>query len=104
LDLPAIDDRPIDGVSLLNVMLGEESSRSKPIIFQSRGQASVSSNQFKLIRSNPNSSWQLFNLAVDPQELVDRSSDHPDLLNSMIRNYEQWLSSVQKSVKGADYR
>ena len=40
------------------------------------------------------SKWELFNLAEDPAELHDRSTEHPDLLNKLVAHWEQFYSET----------
>ena len=47
--------------------------------------------------------WSLYNLANDPREENDLSKEHPEVVSDLAAQMEKWLSSVNASLRGADY-
>ena len=78
LDIPEsyTKGRPIDGLSLLNVMSGAAKERSKPMFFGYRrlfkgidGQAIMIDNRYKLLhRATSGGGYELYNILEDPGE------------------------------------
>ena len=97
------DDRPIDGISLRSVFAGEQDLRSRPIGFQSRTQASLSADQYKIYRPKDQAPWELYDLLADPSEKDDIAGDHPEIIASMARYFESWKKSCARSDAGEDY-
>ena len=53
-----------------------------------------------LFRSN---TWELYDLIADPTEQTDIAAKHPEILNRMKAELEQWQQSVLRSHRGEDY-
>ena len=47
--------------------------------------------------------WELYDLAVDAAETIDRIEERPDEFQRLRRDLEAWLESVVRSLNGADY-
>lgn len=47
--------------------------------------------------------WELYNLAVDPQEATDLAKQEPERVQRMQNELEAWLASVARSLNGKDY-
>lgn len=57
------------------------------------------------IQSKPGQiSWELYDLAADPQETTDRVAQETKRLGEMRAQLDAWLKSVVRSLNGADYR
>ena len=48
-------------------------------------------------------SFELYNLADDPDEEKDLVAQHPDLVESMKSAFKDWQASVARSLNGRDY-
>ena len=87
----AVEDRPLDGISLLPLFAGEMKTRSKPISFESSGQLTLINNQYKIVRKETRGkrekpsdqlskldarSFMLFDLQADRAEERDVAVDH----------------------------
>ena len=93
-----------DGLSLAEVINGEDTRRTKPIGFRHTGRAAWLDNNYKLVTLKVESrEYQLFDLAADPQEKQDILTERPDVANRMIAEFEAWNASVERSRTGADY-
>lgn len=119
LDLLAIepvDDRPLDGISLVPLIEGTMTSRPRPIFFETPGQVAVSDNRYKIIRreragagragsggDESPEQFMLFDLLADPGEQHDLADEHPEIVSRMATALEQWRAGCRASRNGADY-
>ena len=97
IDLPT--DRKYDGISLLPLVEGKTSTRSKPIGFLNKyGKQAVWMGQdYKLI-CTPNSD-KLYNITKDPSEKNDLAESFPKIKADMKRELMQWKEGVLKELK-----
>lgn len=100
LELP---DRPYDGISLLPLIDGAMTERPEPIAFHSRSQQSLVSNRYKLYTSDAGASWELYDLIEDPGESRNLAADHPERVQNMVAELEEWRDSCRRSNDGKDY-
>lgn len=99
----SLDQQPIlDGVSLTEV-IGSDTvhQRNRPIGFQSRYKNNMmtawSDNRYKLVSKDDRVTFELYDLANDPYESYDISSAHPELVNKLKAELDDWLSSVNEA-------
>ncbi len=109
-----------DGVSLMPLLTGEiapEDWSDRTIILQGYPEAKpqirrcfmVRNQRYKLVQAYGNKfidnitdqripennfKYELFEIEKDPGEKYDISSQHPDLVRKMIRQYEDWFADV----------
>jgi len=96
--------QPLDGISLVPLLDGRMKERPSPIGFWARGGGLAwSDNRYKLIKSTSNQ-WELYDLTVDPSEKTDLAAKHPEIVNRMKAELENWQQSVQRSCRGEDYK
>ncbi len=99
----SLDPKPIlDGISLAEIIDSDnDSQRSRPIGFQSRYKKNMmtawSDNRYKLVSKDNRVTFELYDLINDPYERNDISSGHPELVNKMIAELDDWLSSVNEA-------
>lgn len=96
--------KPIDGISLMPLIEGKMSKRPKAMGFLNlqNGPAAWSDNQYKLI-SPKKGVWELYDLTRDISESNDIASEHPEVVNRMKGQLQEWQASVANSFKGLDY-
>ena len=101
---------PQDGTSLKPLFEKEIGKRESPIGFSFLGRSALVDNDYKIVRSGGKKGkgkrgldTQLYNLTSDPSESKDLSAAKPALAKAMGKRLDQWLGSVQASVRGADY-
>ena len=81
-ELPA--DRMLDGRNPLPVLTGKtEVSPHESFFFQFEEHAALRMGDWKIVRTNPGTPWQLFNLKDDISETMDKSSERSDLVEKM---------------------
>jgi arylsulfatase len=67
------------------------------------GPSAWNDNRYKLVKSAPNQ-WELYDLTVDPSERTDLAAKHPEVVNRMKAELENWQQSVLRSFRGEDYK
>ncbi len=104
LDLhPEEQPEPLDGITLLPLIEGTMTSRSKPIAFESRNQLGLIDNRYKIYSGDDGKTFELYDIIEDPDESKDLSSLNPQLVDNMKKILLKWKQSCNKSRKGMDY-
>ena len=103
LGVERADDRPLDGVSLLPLFEGKMHRRPQPIFFESRAEVSLVDNHWKLIGSAKKQQFSLFDLSKDRAESNDMAAKHPNLVQKMSAQIDEWRASCSRSAEGKDY-
>ena len=104
LGMEQVGPRPIDGISLLPLLDGQMTARPRPMLFQSRGQVALIEQRYKLIGNEKQSTWELYDLSVDPGERSDLADQQPARVEAMLAKLRPWQASCAASAEGADYR
>jgi arylsulfatase A-like enzyme len=80
---------PYEGVSLVPVLKGQETSRKAPMFWQwSRGKA-VMKGRWKAVAWGE--TWELFDMSRDKTETMDQSARHPEILAQLKMLHAEWL-------------
>lgn len=105
------DSRPIDGIDLRPVIRGDVKTRDRSLFFGYRrlhkgidGKAIISSDWKLLQEAKKNGKVRLYDLAKDPFEEHDLSTELPDEVKRLRKQLEELEASCQQSRDGADYR
>ena len=92
IDYPAEWDghriAPLEGHPLtaaFNADLGER----PPMFWEHEGNAAVRIGPWKLVRKHPGP-WELYDMARDRTELNDLAAQHPERVQEMARQYDDW--------------
>lgn len=104
LDIEYPDNRPLDGMSILNALHGNETERTKPIGFICRPHVSWVTNQYKLVKNEEGEDFELYDLLNDPSEKENIIEKHPEIASKLKADLMQWKKSVDESSKGEDYK
>ncbi|MDH7571072.1 MAG: sulfatase-like hydrolase/transferase [Armatimonadota bacterium] len=98
---------PLDGESILPTLLGREQPQAARDLFWGRREGGgifgsggtiegMRRGDWKLLRSRPGGPWELYHLADDPLEEIDRAVDQPEkvreleaALEAQLRRYRQ---------------
>ena len=96
-------ERPIDGISLTEVLKGDMSERTEPMGFQFREKMSWVNHEYKLISTNSGEDFELYNLLDDPEENKNIIAEYPAFSDSMKKDLFRWIKSCQASARGDDY-
>ena len=108
---PYIDPELQIGTTPLVKMIGGKFTRTfinfhHPVIRESDygGPRAVLDGQYKLVVDEGGEGVvELFNLAQDPYESQDLSADHPERVETMLKQLNRWQNSVLYSLTGGDY-
>lgn len=85
--------QPMDGESLLPMLLGQPWERQQPLYWEHEGNAAVRAGNLKLVRKF-NQPWELYDMEVDRTELNDLAGRHPDRVRRLDLQYRHWADEV----------
>jgi len=91
-------ERPLDGVSLLPVILGsspDERPGAAPLPFLSGKAAALHQGSLKAIRPGKEGEWELYDLAQDPGESKNLATERPEQLAELTSRFAQWMSRAE---------
>ncbi|TLX74340.1 N-acetylgalactosamine-6-sulfatase [Labilibacter sediminis] len=110
--IPQITDRPIDGISLLPMINGENEKRSKGIPFRFENaragapRGGLLKGKYKYLtwfdQAGKNKDL-LFDIMADIHETNDISQLHPEIVMELKAETDAFLQSAKKSFEGEDY-
>lgn len=108
VDLPK---RPLDGLSLLAVIDGQDGPRNRPLGFRHTGRSAWIDGDWKLVLPNAVTgqqqptldNFELYNVANDISESRDLIEQEPKRAQQMFAAWQKWNASVENSVAGLDY-
>jgi len=110
LALPAIKDRPMDGISLVPALKGEQVERPVPLAFgyqrlyNGTELYAFIKGKYKICIPEKGDNMMLFDLETDPAESKDLATSHPQLLKEMQAELESVKASWRNSREGKDYK
>ena len=106
-DLDAPDTRPMDGESLVPVLLGKASNRTTSMKWSHGDRASIVGvdGKFKAVKASQNSAWELYDLLSDPEEKKNLAGDiqYKAKLNELTAQFATWKTGVERSRDTGDY-
>lgn len=97
-------ERPLDGISLIPLMTGEQTERQKAIGFECKKQLAWHTQRYKLYSGNKGKSWELYDLSEDPYEKKDIAKQHPEIVTKLAAELASWRESCKQSDQGGDYQ
>ncbi len=103
------DNRPLDGISLVSVINGENLERSGFITagFKrlNRGEDGITiiEHRYKLVRPPKSKEFELYDLQEDPSEQKNLAGELPSVVKEMKEKLKTWQNSVTLSGEGLDY-
>lgn len=96
--------RPMDGRSVLPLLKGASFDRGRPLYFRhKRRLAAIDGNIKLLVPDLGKPKVELYDLAADPAETTDLSTERAALAGRMHADAMVWSASVDDSLKGFDY-
>jgi len=93
----AVHDLP--GKSLSWLWNGK-SPGSRTYCWEHAGNRAIRIGNWKMVRDLEDPTWELYDLKKDPVEMHDLAATHPERVNEMIAEYQQWAN--QNGVKAVD--
>lgn len=97
------DDRPIDGMSVLDAIQGRAMEREKGIGFICRPQKSWVTQQYKIIGDIKSDTFEMYDLQNDQSETENIIEAYPDIAEELMSDFSEWQTSVDRSRNGDDY-
>ncbi|QDT86201.1 sulfatase-like hydrolase/transferase [Gimesia chilikensis] len=88
-------DRTLDGKNMLPVLEHPEAAEPRTFFFQYRKYAAVRHANYKLLRTNPDKPFMLFDLDQDLSETTDLADQKPKIAKQMKAAYAAWEQRVQ---------
>ena len=83
-----------DGISFLPILHGQEQVEHPFLAWERMGSRAVRKGDWKLVqpkaKSDEDAAWELYYLADDPTELNDLSTQYPEKLEELVKQWEQW--------------
>lgn len=111
--IDAVDDRPMDGISMTNTLFANrEATRDQSIVFMStNGHRSVIGvdGRYKLISTNNGANWELYDIVLDHGEqnalansgsIGSANAATQAIYNQLLNDYTLWSASVAVSSQG----
>jgi arylsulfatase A-like enzyme len=89
-------DRPLDGISLADLLDGTMEERPEPIAFKFKDQLALGDTRYKLYSNDGGTTYSLFDLLEDPSESTNIAADHPEIVAAMTRGLAAWERSLDR--------
>ncbi|MCC6366996.1 MAG: arylsulfatase [Bryobacterales bacterium] len=80
---------PLEGKSLRPVLEGRQREGHSEIFWEHEGNRAVRQGNWKLVSRFPGR-WELYDLATDRTEMLDRIADHPAKAEELKQKWEAW--------------
>lgn len=85
---------PMEGTSLRPVLTGGRISRRGGLYWEHEGNRAVRQGRWKLVSRFPDR-WELFDIEADRTELNNLADRHPDRVQKMTAQYQEWAARAQ---------
>ncbi|QDU31574.1 Arylsulfatase [Anatilimnocola aggregata] len=85
---------PVEGQSLLPIFAGRQRATYKDLCWSLPQHHAIRSGSWKAIRPRTGGPWELFDLAADGTETVDRAAQEPLRVTELARRFEAWRHRV----------
>jgi arylsulfatase len=81
--------QPLQGESLLPLLVGNNWQREQPIWFEHEGNSAIRMGQFKLVRKR-GEDWELYDMDADRTELNNLAGRNEPLQIGLLKRYDDW--------------
>jgi len=88
------DIKPVQGISLKDVFEGKSTTGHNVLYNEHFGAKYVRSGEWKLV-ARQNDTWHLYKIDDDETEINDLSKQHPDIVQSMDKMWQEWAKQNQ---------
>lgn len=89
--------QPMEGISLLPVLSGEQLPRKAPLAFEHHGNLGLRDGRWKIVsmyRQGQPRTWELYDMEADRTELNNLADRMPDKLQAMVSQWQAWADRV----------
>lgn len=93
------DILPMEGRSLRPLLTGNGEFAERPLFWEHEGNAAIRVGDRKLVRAGEKGPWELFDLKVDRSEHNDLATTHPDEVQALDQQWQQWAERVHALPK-----
>ena len=102
LNLAGVEHQPpnLSGRSMLPVLSGEADAIRRPgdqFALELLGRRALIRDNWKITWNNApwgrDGRWSLYDLEADPTELFDLAESHPDVVEQLVRDWDQWAKN-----------
>ncbi len=97
------DQRPLDGINVLPLLMQVREKRENPIGFLFQKRQSWVEDDYKLISYDAGETFELYHLVGDPGEAQNMVIDDLERAQAMKNDLNEWLNTVEESILGSDY-
>lgn len=99
---------PMQGESFLPALRGRPMpTRARPLFWEWRNGAAIRDGHWKLVtrsftrKTGSASSWELYNVSVDPTEMNDLSAEQPQVTERLRKTWREWYQTSYRSTAAA---
>src|SRR5690606_15680725 len=85
---------PMAGKSLLPVMRGKQREGHEVIFWEHFGASALRQGEWKLVKLDQKSDWELYNLAEDRTELHNLADEYPDKVEALSGLWNEWAREL----------
>lgn len=91
--------KPMDGIDILSTLKGQ-SLPERNLVFMYKGDRTVRNAKWKLfgkynLNKKQDEGWALYDLENDRSEMNDVSAQHPEVVKSLVAEWDKWDANVQ---------
>lgn len=79
----------MEGTSLVPLLEGRDIDGNRPIIVEHEGNKMLRKGRWKIVQEYRETEWRLYDLEVNPTEMVNLAGECPDVLDDMISEYRR---------------
>lgn len=97
--LQSPDNLELDGRDVAATLAGSKPSPHKYLFFEFRKWSAARSGRWKIVRSRPNTAFELYDLAADHGETRNLADDSPEIVKRMTKAFEDWRSQFPKESR-----
>ena len=88
-------NRVLDGIDLGPLLAGSPAP-PREMFWQFRKFSAVRSGSWKLVRSDPKKSWELYDLDHDIGEHDDLAAKNPEVVKKLADDFDRWLDATER--------
>jgi arylsulfatase A-like enzyme len=85
---------PMAGRSFAPLLRDEKSQSGRQLFWEYQENYAVRDGRWKLVQSNLDRRWELYDLAADRGETNDLAATHPDIAERMKVRWQAWMAAV----------
>ena len=83
-------DLQLDGRDMTATLAGEARSPHDYLFFEFRKWSAARSGRWKIVRSQPDAAFELYDLATDWGEIRNVAKENPEIVSRLTRAFEKW--------------